>query len=94
MPSVDASARAVPARDVHAREFDDALVVLDLPGGSYYELNKVAAHIWGGLIEGQAVGEIAQSLAVAYCVDYDEALNDSIALVNELVRRGLVRISG
>jgi hypothetical protein len=81
----------LPAENVHGRRFDDDLVILDLPGGSYYALNAVGAQVWEGLLAGRTPAEVAQSLTARYQVDYETAVNDCVTLADELIARGLLR---
>jgi Coenzyme PQQ synthesis protein D (PqqD) len=81
----------VPVENVHGRRFDDELVILDLPGGSYYALNAVGAFVWEGLGAGGTPAQVAESLTARYQVDFERAVNDCVALADELVARGLLR---
>jgi hypothetical protein len=80
--------RCAPA--VHARLFDDELVILDLVQGEYFALDSVGARLWSGLEEGRLIGQIAREVAAEYDVAYDQALADLVALGDALVARGLM----
>jgi hypothetical protein len=81
----------LPAAEVHAHRFDDEVVLLDLTGGEYYALNTVGARIWEELVGGKTPAEIARVLASEFQVEPDRAMQDCLALTNELVARRLLR---
>jgi len=73
----------VPPRrqDVVVHEHGDEIVVSVLPDGSTYHLNTTACLVWE-LCDGRSTTrEIAQQLADAFDVTFDDALND----VEELI---------
>lgn len=75
----------------HARRFDEELIVLDLKGGDYYVLNGTGTLIWERLLAGSTPAQIARVLALSHDVNYERAVNDCVALANELCARGLLR---
>jgi hypothetical protein len=81
----------VGVAEVHARRFDDEVVILDLAGGDYYALNAAGACIWEQLVAGRTPAEIARVLASEFQVEPERALTDCIALAGELIARGLLR---
>jgi len=80
-----------PAAGVHARRFDDEVVLLDLAGGEYYALNVVGARVWEELARGKTPAEIGAVVATEFEVEPERALADCLALVDELVALGLLR---
>lgn len=75
---------------VHARLFDEELVILDLAKGEYLALDQVGARLWSGLEAGRTVEEIAREVVEEYDVSLDRALADLLALGDDLVLRGLM----
>lgn len=75
---------------VHARPFDDELVLLDLNGGTYYGLDELGAKLWVGLGQGKSPAEIADELRGVYAVDHDILVNDLVALADQLIDKGLL----
>ncbi len=75
---------------VHARFFDDELVILDLAKGEYFALDAIGARLWSGLQGGKGMREIAQEIASEYDVDLESALTDLCVLGDDLVLRGLL----
>ena len=75
---------------VHARLFDDELVILDLVRGEYFALDRVGACLWSGLEAGRSLEQIAAEVVSEYDVNLDRALADLTTLGQELVARGLL----
>jgi hypothetical protein len=90
---ISPNARISIMEGVSARPFDGEWVILDLAGGNYYGLDEVGGAIWRHLAEQQSPREIAARLAPNYDVSEETLLSDVIALVGELLDRGLVRIN-
>jgi hypothetical protein len=80
--------------EVHARWFDEELILLNLGKGEYFSLNALGGRIWQELAAGHSVSEAVQRLAVDYDVEPLRFREDLELLVGDLVGRGLVlRIS-
>ena len=84
MKSLDA---AVPLRvataNIHAKVFDDEVVVLDMGSGTYYSLRGAAATVWP-LVDAHATpATIAEAFA-------DAADDDVEAVVRQLLETGIV----
>jgi Coenzyme PQQ synthesis protein D (PqqD) len=75
---------------VHARRFDDELVVLHLGAGKYFALDAVGATIWDELAQGKSAEEVAHSLVAAYEVEGTMAMADVLRLTGELLSEGLL----
>ncbi len=86
----DKPRRLIPAPSVHARVFDDELVILDMKRGEYMSLDAIGAALWQGLEQGRAVAEIARDIVAEYDVSFDRAVSDLEALSRELVSLGLL----
>jgi hypothetical protein len=88
--SIDANSRFKPSPGVHARRFDNELVILDLKGGEYFGLDAIGAEIWERLALGRCVAEVARELVERYDVEYAVLEDDVRTLAATLVSRGLV----
>jgi hypothetical protein len=75
---------------VHARLFDEELIILDLAKGEYFALDRVGARLWSGLDSGRMLEEIARELVEEYNVTLDRALVDLTTLGDHLVAQGLM----
>ena len=79
------------ASDVHARRFDDEIVILDLRAGTYMGLDEVGASIWSHITSGKSLAEVAAALIIEYDVDEERVRQDLISFVGTLVERNLLR---
>lgn len=82
------------AAHVHAREFDDELVIVDLRRAQYYGLNAVGARVWDKLAAGATLGEVVSGVVQDFDVDALTAERDVMAIVNEWIQLGLVQPRG
>jgi coenzyme PQQ synthesis protein D (PqqD) len=75
---------------VHARRFDDELVVLHLGVGAYFSLDPVGSTIWDQLTTGKTFDETVTTLLDEYDVDEATARADVLRLAEDLVAAGLL----
>jgi hypothetical protein len=75
---------------VHARAFDDEVIILDLGAGEYFSLDPIGSRAWAGFTAGRSAEDIATEVAAEYDVGVERALRDLLDLANELVARGLL----
>lgn len=78
----------VPPR-VHARCFDDELVILDLNAGQYFSLCPVGSTIWECLVGGGTRDDAVAKIVSVFEIDDATAQHDVADLVAELVEAGL-----
>jgi hypothetical protein len=90
MNAVPSKASLKPAPSVHARAFDDELVILDLAKGNYFALDPIGTCLWRGLETGADITQVAREVAAEYDVGFDRVLADLAKLVDELVALGLL----
>ena len=81
------------APQVHARRFDDELVVLHLGVGAYFSLDPIGSTIWDQLTAGKTPEEAVAALLAEYDVDEPTARSDVKRLAEELVAEGLLEAS-
>jgi hypothetical protein len=79
----------VPAQ-VHARRFDDELVILHLGVGVYFSLDPVGSTIWEQLTGGKTDDETVAAVLAEYDVDEPTARADVQRLTEDLVAAGLL----
>jgi hypothetical protein len=79
---------------VHWRQFDSELVVLDMKAGAYFGLSEVAAAAFERLAKGSPTSEVVADLLNIYDVDRARLESDIDALLETLLRRGLLVASG
>jgi hypothetical protein len=75
---------------VHARRFDDEVVLIHLSEGKYFALDTVAATIWEALVAGKSAEEAIAVLVGEYDVDEGTARRDVERLARELLGAGLL----
>jgi hypothetical protein len=63
--------------------------LLDFRSGIYYGLDEVGARIWKLIAEPRTVGEICDTIFAEYDVEAEVCERDVVALLGELVARGL-----
>jgi len=88
----DETARFDVPKSVHARRFDDELVVLDLARGEYFALDEVGARVWEGLTAGESLSGLSEALLSTYDVEVDRLREDIAAFAQGLVENGLMRV--
>jgi hypothetical protein len=76
--------------DVHVREFDNELVILDLAKGDYFGVNELGAKLWQGLEKGKSCAEIATELVADYEVSEARLVADLVSMTDDFIARGLV----
>lgn len=77
--------------DVQGTTMDGETVLLDLSSGRYYTLNRLGSVIWEHCTGIQTVREIHGVLCDRFEVSPERALDDLMALANELIREGLLQ---
>jgi hypothetical protein len=78
--------------NVYAREFDDETILVDLEHGDYFGLDEIGSRALQLFIAGKSVGEAAVEIVGQYEVTEVQAIEDLVALAEELVRRKLVDV--
>ena len=76
---------------VHA-ELDEALVMLDMDVGRYYELDSVAKRVWSLIEYESSVASVCEALKREYAVDGQTCLRDVLAFVGKMAEHGLVSV--
>jgi hypothetical protein len=87
---VQSGDRVTVSSTVHARQFDDELIILDLGAGAYFALDAIGTRAWRGFTEGKSIEEVAGDFGQEYDVDFDRALADLLKLAEDLVSRGIL----
>ena len=77
--------------DVQGTNMDGEAVLLDLSTGRYYTLNRVGSVIWEHCTGHHTISDIQTVLCDQFDVASERALDDLVALVNELIQEGLLQ---
>lgn len=80
-----------PSDDAQGANMEGETVLLGLSTGRYYTLNRVGSIIWEHCTGQNTVRDIHAKLCEGFEVEPDRALDDLIALINELVQEGLLQ---
>ena len=80
-----------PSPDVQGTTMDGETVLLDLSSGRYYTLNRLGSVIWEQCIGRQTICAIHAALCERFEVGSEQALDDLVALANELIQEGLLQ---
>ena len=76
---------------IAARTDGEDLVLFDVNEDASYRFEGIGAECWRLLVEGLAVEEIADTLAVNYAALREQVLADISALIDELCENGLLQ---
>ncbi|HUM93115.1 MAG TPA: PqqD family protein [Candidatus Competibacter sp.] len=68
------------------------LVILNLKDGVYYELKEVAARVWGLVQQPSSFQSVLDAILAEYEVEPARCESDLVALIEDLVSRGLVEV--
>ena len=68
----------------------EAIVILSLKDGMYYELKEVAARVWSLIQQPCSIQSIYDVLLEEYEVEAERCEADLTALLEDLFRRGLI----
>ena len=78
---------------VLVKELDGEGVLLDLGSERYFGLNRTAFRMWRALTESPSIDAALAELELEYEVDASALARDAEALVETLLRHGLVRVA-
>ena len=76
--------------DVRLVPQQDGAILLDMAGGTYYQINEVGRMVFQGLLEGREPAELVQEIAAHYGVQQSTVERDVDALMVSLEEMGLV----
>ncbi|SIO85550.1 PqqD family protein [Nocardiopsis sp. JB363] len=79
-----------PTGSEHVAADQDGAVLLHVPDGLLYGLNPTAAALWEHLTQGKESRDLVEILAVRWDVDPDRIQADTVALIEDLSRLGLL----
>ena len=82
------SARA----DLLSTEIDGELVMMDMDGGRYFNLNPIGTLIWRELEQPRKVADLCQSLGERYGAPAEEIERDVLDLLRQMDDKKLIRL--
>jgi len=83
-----------PIPDVQGTTMEGETVLLDLSTGRNYTLNRLGSIIWEHCTSHQTIRDIHKVLCYRFDVNPEQALDDLVALVYELMQEGLLQQEG
>jgi len=101
-PSIDSDDHAVdptildrtilrPSPDAQGTSMDGETVLLDISTGRYYTLNRLGSFIWEHCTGHSTIRDIHAALCDRFDVTAEQALDDLIDLVNQLLQERLLQ---
>ena len=76
--------------DLTWQELDGEIIVLDLQGSAYYQLNAPGALLWQRLVDGCRRADLEAVLVEHYGIDAAQAADDVDGFVTDLLARRLL----
>jgi hypothetical protein len=83
-----------PSPDVQGTRMEGETVLLDLNTGRYYTLNPLGSVIWEHCTGHSTISDIHTVQCDRFDVAPEQAVDDFVALVNELMQEGLLQQEG
>jgi hypothetical protein len=81
---------ALRTDDLHWREIDDEIVVLEARGSTYLSVNNSGVLLWRMLARGATRDEVISALVEAYGIDTPSAAADADRFVDQMRAAGLL----
>lgn len=75
-----------------SRDLAGEAVLLQLQSGVYYGLDEIGAFVWSRLQKPVAVSELRDAILSEYDVTPERCESDLLALLNRLLREGLIEL--
>lgn len=87
---VNLAMRLDVAPAVVTRGVGGEMMLLDLDSGSYFGLDPIGAEVWQAIEAGKPLAEACDALERQYDVAREQLERDVLALVGQLIEKGLV----
>jgi hypothetical protein len=92
MEALDDGTRVARGEGLIAETLGEETVMLDPQRDTYLRLNRSGGLLWSRLAEPATVGELAQRLADAAGIDLQEAREDTLRFVAQMLDHGAIRV--
>ena len=92
--AVTLAARVHRSGDVMMQAMEDEAVLLDMASERYFGLDAVGVRIWELLADDASLTQVHATLCAEYNAGPERIATDLLALVEALLKAGLVRIAG
>ena len=91
-PAIAEDARISRGTSVLTALVNDEMVMMDVPRGHYYGLDRIGADIWSRLETPLSFAALIDGLAADYDADRDDIAEDVRRLLTAMLRHRVVRI--
>ena len=78
--------------DIAETEFEQAIVLLHIENGEYYNFNSTGSDLWRALTEHKSVAELTRLLAAKYECTPEECQPDVITWLQQVASKGLLQV--
>lgn len=92
MSSINLDTRVKQQADVLTADVDDAVMLMAIDNGNYFDMQKTASHIWSAIATPKAVSEIVEELLGIYDVKAEQCQNAVIGFLDKLLAEGIIEI--
>ncbi len=89
---INSQSVVVVTKDQVSADLSGEAAILNLKSGIYYGLDNVGARIWSLVQEPRAVNEVRDAILQEYDVEPDQCETDLLALLEELLSKGLIEV--
>ncbi|MEM9219179.1 MAG: PqqD family protein [Cyanobacteria bacterium P01_F01_bin.150] len=89
---MDFSNTVVASSEMLTSNMVDEAIVLNLPKGIYYGLNKVGLRTWQLIQQPQCISDIYSTLLEEYDADPDQCKKDLLAFLQDLYQQKLIEV--
>jgi hypothetical protein len=87
---IEEGTRFTAAGDGLSADLDGETVLLDLPSGHYYGLDRMGSRIWGMVRDSLTFGEMRDAVVREYDVTPERCEEDLRAFLTQLCEKGLI----
>ena len=93
VPSITPEMQFVARPDVLASDVgDQASILLDPQAGRYFSIEGAGMTVWAALAAPSTVASLCERVRAEYAVDHATCERDVVALLGDLIDRGLVQV--
>jgi hypothetical protein len=92
VPVIAPQTTVVSAGELLSSAFGEEFIILNLKDGIYYGLDHVGARVWTLIKKPMTVGAVRDTLVAEYDVEPAQCERDLVALLEDLVAKGLVQL--
>lgn len=73
-------------------DLDDTIVMMDVDEGQYYELDPIAARVWGIIENSQTVEAVCKTLAEEFDVDPSTCQQETLEFLQAANEQSIVKV--